>query len=89
MHDSYIYIYIYIYIQRERERVLDNVCTAGTGTFEYYIKIVPTVYHDLKGSKLHTNQYSVTDHFRKSLVRLTCVLVTYIHTHTYIHIYIP
>jgi hypothetical protein len=55
---TYIQTYIiYIYI--------------GTGTFEYYIKIVPTIYHDLKGAKLHTNQYSVTDHFRKSLVRFT------------------
>jgi len=37
----------------------------GTGTFEYYIKIVPTIYHYLKAGAVHTNQYAVTDHFRK------------------------
>mmetsp|Transcript_19300 Transcript_19300/g.44266 ORF Transcript_19300/g.44266 Transcript_19300/m.44266 type:complete len:332 (-) Transcript_19300:351-1346(-) len=37
----------------------------GSGTFEYYIKIVPTKFHHLDGTIIDTNQYSVTDHFRK------------------------
>eukprot|EP00282_Hemiselmis_andersenii_P030060 CAMPEP_0169468112 /NCGR_PEP_ID=MMETSP1042-20121227/22721_1 /TAXON_ID=464988 /ORGANISM="Hemiselmis andersenii, Strain CCMP1180" /LENGTH=243 /DNA_ID=CAMNT_0009581397 /DNA_START=9 /DNA_END=737 /DNA_ORIENTATION=+ len=54
-------------------KVLDE----GTGTFEYFIKIVPTIYHDLKGGRLHTNQYSVTDHFRKSLDGFPAVYFIY------------
>lgn len=42
-------------------KILDE----GTGTFEYYIKIVPTSFHYLHDEVVETNQYSVTDHFRK------------------------
>lgn len=43
-------------------KILDE----GTGTFEYYIKIVPTKFHYLQNAEIvETNQYSVTDHFRK------------------------
>eukprot|EP00287_Rhodomonas_sp_CCMP768_P022716 CAMPEP_0202824730 /NCGR_PEP_ID=MMETSP1389-20130828/12553_1 /ASSEMBLY_ACC=CAM_ASM_000865 /TAXON_ID=302021 /ORGANISM="Rhodomonas sp., Strain CCMP768" /LENGTH=142 /DNA_ID=CAMNT_0049497863 /DNA_START=111 /DNA_END=539 /DNA_ORIENTATION=+ len=38
-----------------------------TGAAEYYIKVVPTIYHKLDRSVIHTNQYSVTDFFRTQL----------------------
>mmetsp|Transcript_11900 Transcript_11900/g.28892 ORF Transcript_11900/g.28892 Transcript_11900/m.28892 type:complete len:333 (+) Transcript_11900:91-1089(+) len=37
----------------------------GTGTFEYFLKIVPTKFSYLDGHVVDTNQYAVTDHFRK------------------------
>eukprot|EP00696_Hemimastix_kukwesjijk_P001971 gnl/Hemi2/12403_TR4235_c0_g1_i1.p1 gnl/Hemi2/12403_TR4235_c0_g1~~gnl/Hemi2/12403_TR4235_c0_g1_i1.p1 ORF type:complete len:401 (+),score=170.66 gnl/Hemi2/12403_TR4235_c0_g1_i1:81-1283(+) len=37
---------------------------AQAGMYQYFIKIVPTAYNYLNGNTLHTNQYSVTDHFR-------------------------
>ena len=41
----------------KNKKVLD----AGTGTFEYYIKIVPTKFHYLHSSEVvDTNQYSGT-----------------------------
>jgi len=33
----------------------------GTGLYHYAIQIVPTHYNPLKGTKLHANQYSVTE----------------------------
>lgn len=30
--------------------------------FQYYIKIVPTMYVKLNGETIHTNQFSVTRH---------------------------
>lgn len=32
--------------------------------FQYFIKIVPTVYEDIYGSVISTNQFSVTEHQR-------------------------
>eukprot|EP01083_Nonionella_stella_P256292 878607_1 len=34
------------------------------GMYQYYIKIVPTVYKFLNGTTVETNQYSVTEHMR-------------------------
>lgn len=36
----------------------------GSGYFQYYIKIVPTIYEPLRGEPLHTNQYSFNELFR-------------------------
>jgi len=36
----------------------------GGGLFQYYTKVVPTVYHDINENSLRTNQYSVTEHTR-------------------------
>merc|ERR1712216_117419 len=36
----------------------------GSGYFQYYIKIVPTTYEPLRGTPVHTNQYSYTELFR-------------------------
>lgn len=39
---------------------------AVVGAFSYFLKVVPTIYTPLKGGEVHTNQYSVTEHFRAS-----------------------
>jgi len=36
----------------------------GSGYFQYYIKVVPTVFEPLRGEPVHTNQYSYTELFR-------------------------
>ena len=61
---------------------LDNtpkILHEGSGYFQYYIKIVPTVYEPLRGAPLHTNQYSYTELFRtvKELDKLPAVYFHY------------
>jgi hypothetical protein len=34
------------------------------GMYQYYVKIVPTVYQTLKGKEIESNQYAVTEHLR-------------------------
>ena len=34
------------------------------GVKEYYIKVVPVTYTNVKGVQLSSNQYSVTEHFK-------------------------
>jgi hypothetical protein len=36
----------------------------GTGMFQYFIKVVPTIYQALDGTYINTNQFSVTEHYR-------------------------
>ena len=36
----------------------------GSGYFQYYIKVVPTIYESLWGSTTSTNQFSYTELFR-------------------------
>ncbi|KAL0488296.1 endoplasmic reticulum-golgi intermediate compartment protein [Acrasis kona] len=36
----------------------------GSGLFQYFIKVVPTIYEYNDGQQIVTNQYSVTQHFR-------------------------
>ena len=46
---------------------LDNrpkIIHDGSGYFQYYIKVVPTIYEPIHGWPLHTNQYSYTELFR-------------------------
>ncbi|GAM26503.1 hypothetical protein SAMD00019534_096780 [Acytostelium subglobosum LB1] len=38
--------------------------TTGTGVFQYYLKVVPTLYEDDNGEMFNTNQYSVTEHYK-------------------------
>ncbi|XP_022941102.1 endoplasmic reticulum-Golgi intermediate compartment protein 3-like [Cucurbita moschata] len=35
-----------------------------SGMFQYFIKVVPTVYKDVKGKAIKSNQFSVTQHLR-------------------------
>ncbi|CAN6346381.1 unnamed protein product [Urochloa humidicola] len=39
------------------------------GTYQYFIKVVPTIYTDIRGRKINSNQFSVTEHFRDGNVR--------------------
>jgi len=36
----------------------------GSGLFQYFVKVVPTIYERENKEKIMTNQYSVTQHFR-------------------------
>jgi len=36
----------------------------GAGMYQYFVKIVPTIYQSLGSSQLNTNQFSVTEHFK-------------------------
>ncbi|KAK9154462.1 hypothetical protein Sjap_001942 [Stephania japonica] len=35
-----------------------------SGIYQYFIKVVPTIYTDIRGRKINSNQFSVTEHFR-------------------------
>ncbi|XP_077248940.1 uncharacterized protein LOC143888417 isoform X3 [Tasmannia lanceolata] len=35
-----------------------------SGMYQYFIKVVPTIYTDIIGRKIQSNQFSVTEHFR-------------------------
>ncbi|CAJ1971782.1 unnamed protein product [Sphenostylis stenocarpa] len=46
---------------------LDNVHwrqETPSGMYQYFIKVVPTVYTDVNGHTIQSNQFSVTEHFR-------------------------
>ncbi|XP_044478384.1 endoplasmic reticulum-Golgi intermediate compartment protein 3-like [Mangifera indica] len=36
------------------------------GMYQYFIKVVPTVYTDVHGNTIQSNQFSVTEHFRSA-----------------------
>ncbi|KAG6478216.1 hypothetical protein ZIOFF_061651 [Zingiber officinale] len=38
--------------------------TTTSGMYQYFIKVVPTIYTDIRGRKIYSNQFSVTEHFR-------------------------
>lgn len=38
----------------------EQICDHSTGTFNYFLKVVPTEYQNPKGRKFHTSQFSVT-----------------------------
>lgn len=37
---------------------------SSSGLYQYFVKVVPTIYTDIIGHKTHTNQFSVTEHFK-------------------------
>lgn len=41
-----------------------KILSDGSGYFQYYIKVVPTVYQPRGSATIHTNQYSYTELFR-------------------------
>jgi hypothetical protein len=47
---------------------LDNVTKVADTTdgamFQYFLKVVPTVYENIGGERISTNQFSVTEHYR-------------------------
>ncbi|XP_022727443.1 endoplasmic reticulum-Golgi intermediate compartment protein 3-like isoform X2 [Durio zibethinus] len=36
----------------------------SNGMYQYFIKVVPTIYTNIRGRTVHSNQYSVTQHFK-------------------------
>ncbi|XVE49571.1 hypothetical protein DITRI_Ditri01bG0092300 [Diplodiscus trichospermus] len=36
----------------------------SNGMYQYFVKVVPTIYTDIRGGTVHSNQYSVTQHFK-------------------------
>ncbi|GMY33978.1 endoplasmic reticulum-Golgi intermediate compartment protein 3-like isoform X1, partial [Fagus crenata] len=36
------------------------------GMYQYFIKVVPTIYTDIRGRTIQSNQYSVTEHFKSA-----------------------
>ncbi|KAI3996392.1 hypothetical protein MKX01_026860 [Papaver californicum] len=39
-----------------------------TGMFQYFVKVVPTIYTDINNHTIQCNQFSVTKHFRHAIV---------------------
>jgi len=40
----------------------------GTGLYQYFIKVIPTIYTDESSRRLYTNQYTFTERFRPLLI---------------------
>ncbi len=40
----------------------------STGLFQYFVRVIPTIYTNEFGGKVYTNQYTVTDRFRPLVV---------------------
>lgn len=38
--------------------------TGATGMFQYFLRVVPTIYTDIRNETVSTNQYSVTEYFK-------------------------
>ncbi|TQD78058.1 hypothetical protein C1H46_036371 [Malus baccata] len=36
------------------------------GMYQYFIKVVPTLYTNIRGRTIRSNQYSVTEHYKSS-----------------------
>lgn len=36
----------------------------STGLFQYFIRVIPTIYTNERGRQTFTNQYTITDRFR-------------------------
>ncbi|XP_059653327.1 uncharacterized protein LOC132300320 [Cornus florida] len=39
---------------------------APNGMYQYFIKVVPTIYTDIRGRTINSNQFSVTEHFKSA-----------------------
>ncbi|KAL3144177.1 hypothetical protein ABBQ32_003961 [Trebouxia sp. C0010 RCD-2024] len=42
---------------------------AATGMWQYFLKVVPTMYSDVRNNTIFSNQYSVTEHFKPADVQ--------------------
>jgi len=45
-------------------RKADEREAQGPGMYQYFVKVVPTIYENLDNEVLNTNQFSVTEHFK-------------------------
>eukprot|EP00252_Welwitschia_mirabilis_P013401 TRINITY_DN2948_c0_g3_i1.p1 TRINITY_DN2948_c0_g3~~TRINITY_DN2948_c0_g3_i1.p1 ORF type:complete len:386 (-),score=74.49 TRINITY_DN2948_c0_g3_i1:443-1600(-) len=43
----------------------------ASGMYQYFLKVVPTVYTDIRGNKIMSNQFSVTEHFKNAELGLS------------------
>eukprot|EP00252_Welwitschia_mirabilis_P013399 TRINITY_DN2948_c0_g1_i1.p1 TRINITY_DN2948_c0_g1~~TRINITY_DN2948_c0_g1_i1.p1 ORF type:complete len:157 (-),score=23.70 TRINITY_DN2948_c0_g1_i1:181-651(-) len=50
---------------------VQKVQVPTTGMYQYFIKVVPTVYTDIRGNKITSNQFSVTEHFKNAEIGLS------------------
>ncbi|KAJ3703094.1 hypothetical protein LUZ61_006799 [Rhynchospora tenuis] len=41
----------------------------SSGTYQYFIKVVPTIYTNVAGHEIKSNQFSVTEHFKDGNVK--------------------
>uniref|UniRef100_A0A0E0HG64 Endoplasmic reticulum vesicle transporter C-terminal domain-containing protein n=1 Tax=Oryza nivara TaxID=4536 RepID=A0A0E0HG64_ORYNI len=46
-----------------------NINVPELSALEHGFNVVPTIYTDLRGRKIHSNQFSVTEHFRDGNIR--------------------
>mmetsp|Transcript_83 Transcript_83/g.185 ORF Transcript_83/g.185 Transcript_83/m.185 type:complete len:388 (-) Transcript_83:488-1651(-) len=44
----------------------DAMAQGQTGMFQYFLKVVPSAYTDIRSHTIYSNQYSVTEHFKGS-----------------------
>mmetsp|Transcript_33759 Transcript_33759/g.54705 ORF Transcript_33759/g.54705 Transcript_33759/m.54705 type:complete len:386 (-) Transcript_33759:112-1269(-) len=42
----------------------DRIVETGSGMFQYFVKVVPTLYQRSNGQTISTNQFAYTEHFR-------------------------
>lgn len=42
---------------------------AATGMWQYFLKVVPTIYSDVRNNTIYSNQYSVTEHFKRAEIQ--------------------
>lgn len=53
--------------QRDLPHLHDEQNIPSGGTFQYFLKVVPTTYTTLSNSTISSNQYSVTEHFKEPI----------------------
>jgi hypothetical protein len=56
-----------IVYQPTKNLLPDPVGIPTGGTYQYFLKVVPTSYTTLRNSTIGSNQYSVTEHFREPI----------------------
>lgn len=56
-----------IVYQPSKSTLSDPMGIPSGGTYQYFLKVVPTSYTTLRNSTISSNQYSVTEHFREPI----------------------
>uniref|UniRef100_A0A061R484 Endoplasmic reticulum-golgi intermediate compartment protein 3-like n=1 Tax=Tetraselmis sp. GSL018 TaxID=582737 RepID=A0A061R484_9CHLO len=51
------------------DQATDPMAKGQTGMFQYFLKVVPTIYTDINNHTIHSNQFSVTENFKPSQVQ--------------------
>jgi hypothetical protein len=63
---SFLIYSFYLNSQLKVHRIISE--NGNTGLFQYFIRVIPTIYTDEYGRKIHTNQFTITDRFRPIIV---------------------